>query len=76
MTSSPDLPPTTDLQRNDLAGAVAWFRWHRERNLKVNPEVVALLLRLQDEDGPLLEALDQLSFDFPLCWVPLVEPTR
>ena len=65
MTASPSDPPPIDLQRNDVKGAVAWYRWHRERGVQVDREQSEILMRLQDEDGPLLAALDQLAFDLP-----------
>lgn len=62
---SPGQPPPVNLQRNDLSGAVAWFRWHRERKVEADREQAEIVMRLQDEDGPLLAALERLAFELP-----------
>lgn len=59
MTTASD-PPSADLDRNDLDGALAWFRWHIERNLTPDPDTAHVLYMLQDDSTALKEAVRKL----------------
>ena len=57
MTADP--PPTLDIERNDIEGALAVFRWYRERGREIHPDTAHVLLMLQDDSDELLQRLDE-----------------
>jgi hypothetical protein len=54
-----ETPPTTDLDRNDIEGALAVHRWYRERGQTIPPDMAHVLLMLQDDDTELVRRLEE-----------------
>lgn len=51
--------PSADLERNDVEGALAVFRWYREQGRETPPDLAHVLLMLQDDSDELLRRLDE-----------------
>ena len=54
-----ETPPSADLDRNDLEGALSVFFWYRDRGLVMPPDTAHVLLRLQDDDEEIVRRLTE-----------------